>query len=112
LISWTHSRPRALSRARTVDKAQQNLPASAKPTSEEAKDYLGHILSEAFPQAKEVIEAMRVVRVVKDVTWNTLNEPGFVDWLKKQFPMRKDFQQPFEMYRAAREANKTRSGRA
>jgi hypothetical protein len=85
---------------------------SDKPTTEEAKDYLGHILSEAFPKAKEVIEAMRVIRVVKDVTWNTLNEPGFVDWLKKQFPMRKDLQQPFEMYRAAREANKTRSGQA
>jgi len=46
---------------------------------------------------------MRVVRVVKDVTWNTLNEPGFIEWLKQQFPLRKDLQQPFELYRAARE---------
>ena len=50
-------------------------------------------------------EDMRVTRVVKDVTWNTLNEPGFIDWLKKQFPLRKDLQQPFELYYAAREAH-------
>jgi hypothetical protein len=50
---------------------------------------------------------MRVTRVIKDVTWNTLNEPGFIDWLKEQFPLRKDLQQPFELYRAAREALKS-----
>jgi hypothetical protein len=56
-----------------------------------------------------VIEDMRVIRVIKDVTWSTLNEPGLVDWLKKKFPMRKDLQQPFELYHAAREAEKSRS---
>ncbi len=74
-----------------------------KPSSDEAKDYLRHVLDAAFPKAEEVVEGMRVVRVVKDVTWNTLNEPGFIEWLKQQFPLRKDLQQPFELYRAARE---------
>jgi hypothetical protein len=46
---------------------------------------------------------MRVLRVVKDVTF-TLNEPGFIEWLKGEFPLRKDLQQPFELYHAAREA--------
>ena len=50
---------------------------------------------------------MRVSRVVKDVSWNTLNEPGFVDWLKNKFPHRKDLQQPFELYHAAREKLKS-----
>jgi F0F1-type ATP synthase membrane subunit b/b' len=82
-----------------------------KPATEEAKTYLRHVLTEAFPNATEMIEGMRLTRVVKDVTWNTLNEPGFIDWLKKQFPMRKDLQQPFELYRAVREAEKSRAVR-
>jgi hypothetical protein len=77
-----------------------------RPTTEQAKDYLRHILAAAFPNADEVAEAMRVSRVVKDVTWNTLNEPGFVEWLKNQYPHRKDLRQPFELFHAAREALK------
>jgi hypothetical protein len=46
---------------------------------------------------------MRVTPVVKDITWSTLNEKGFVDWLRKQWPDRTDLRQPFEQYRAARE---------
>jgi hypothetical protein len=79
-----------------------------KLSSGEAKDYLRHILAAAFPKPDEVAERMRVTRVVKDVTWNTLNEPGFVEWLKAQFPLRKDLQQPFDLYRAAREALKSK----
>jgi hypothetical protein len=79
-----------------------------KPSTEEAKDYLRHILHAAFPKADEVAESMRIIRVVKDVTWNTLNESGFIDWLKAQFPHRKDLHQPFEQYHAAREALKSK----
>jgi hypothetical protein len=79
-----------------------------KPSTEEAKNYLRHILTIAFPRPDEVAEGMRVTRVVKDVTWNTLNEPGFIEWLKEQFPLRKDLQQPFEQYRAAREGLKSK----
>jgi len=46
---------------------------------------------------------MRVTTVIKDITWNTLNDSGFVDWLRKQWPQRTDLRQPFEQYRAARE---------
>jgi hypothetical protein len=76
---------------------------TAKPSTEDTKEYLRHTLAEAFPTAEEVVGAMKVTRVVKDITWNTLNEPGFIEWLKQQFPLRKDLQQPFELYRAARE---------
>jgi hypothetical protein len=57
-------------------------------------------------------EGMRVLRAVKDVTWNTLNEPGFIEWLKEKFPLRKDLQQPFELYHAAREALKSKPQQA
>jgi hypothetical protein len=81
-------------------------------STEQAKDYLRHVLTGAFPKAEEMAEGVRVTRVVKDVTWNTLNEPGFIDWLKEQFPLRKDLQQPFELYRAAREALKSKPRQA
>jgi len=55
-------------------------------------------------QACSDISGMRTSRVVKDVTWSTLNEPGFIEWLKEQFPMRRDLQTPFELFQAAREA--------
>jgi hypothetical protein len=85
---------------------------ATKPSTEEAKDYLRHILAAAFPKAEEMAEGMRVTRVVKDVTWSTLNEPGFIDWLKEKFPLRKDLQQPFELYHAAREALKSKPQQA
>jgi hypothetical protein len=75
----------------------------AKPTTEQAKSYLRYKLTEAFPRAQDLVAEMRVTTVVKDVTWNTLNEPGFVDWLRKQWPQRTDLKQPFEQYRATRE---------
>jgi hypothetical protein len=59
------------------------------PTAEDAKDYLRLKLAAQFPKADKVAEGMRVSRVVKDVTCNTLNEPGFIDWLKEQFPLPK-----------------------
>jgi hypothetical protein len=46
---------------------------------------------------------MRVTVVAKDITWNTLNDRGFVDWLGQQWRQRTDLRRPFELYRAARE---------
>jgi hypothetical protein len=50
---------------------------------------------------------MNGLTVVKDIIWNTLNEKGFVDWLRMQWPQRTDLKQPFEQYRAARERMNT-----
>jgi hypothetical protein len=74
-----------------------------KPTTEQAKDYLRRKLIDAFPKAQDLAGEMRVTTVIKDITWNTLNEKGFVDWLGKQWPERTDLNKPFEQYRAARE---------
>jgi hypothetical protein len=74
-----------------------------KPTTWQAKGYLLRKLTAAFPKAQDLAENMRLTPVVKDITWNTLNERGFVDWLRKQWPDRADLRQPFDQYRAARE---------
>lgn len=74
-----------------------------KPTTEQAKEYLRRKLTDAFPKAHDLAEGMRVTPVVKDITWSTLNEKGFVEWLRKQWPDRTDLREPFEQYRAARE---------
>jgi len=75
----------------------------SKPSTEQAKDYLRRKLIEAFPKAQVLAGGMRVTTVVKDITWNTLNDQGFVDWLRTQWPQRTDLKKPFEEYRAARE---------
>ena len=82
-----------------------------RPTTEEAREYLEYVLRLAFPTADKVADGMKMTRVAKDVTWSTLQDPGFVDWLRKVFPLRKDLQQPFELYRAAKgiDAAKRRS---
>jgi hypothetical protein len=74
-----------------------------KPTTEQAKEYLRRKLADAFPKAHDLAQEMRVTPVVKDITWNTLNEKGFVDWLRKQWPDRTDLRKPLGQYRAARE---------
>jgi hypothetical protein len=77
--------------------------AGEKPTMEEAKAYLAMILDKAFPDAEDICADMTIGFVTKDVTWETLNAPGFVAWLGKKFPLNKDIKKPFEEYRAARE---------
>lgn len=74
-----------------------------KPTMEEAKAYLEEILERAFPDVEEVCGEMKVKYLTKDVTWNTLNDSDFVDWLAKEFRVNKDLKKPFEEYRAARQ---------
>jgi hypothetical protein len=74
-----------------------------KPTSWQAKSYLLRKLMVVFPKAEDLAEQMSVTPVIKDITWSTLNEKGFVDWLAKQWPERSDLRQPFQLYRAARE---------
>ena len=75
-----------------------------KPTTEEAKDYLRDVLTKAFPKAEDINAGMKITKVVKDVTWTTLNSGDFIEWLTKQFPHRKDLKEPFDLYRAAKEA--------
>jgi hypothetical protein len=76
--------------------------ATQKPTAGEAKTYLTEKLKLVFPDVEKLCERMKVVFVTKDVTWETLNSPNFVDWLAKQFPVNSELKKPFEEYQAAR----------
>jgi len=82
-----------------------------KPTMEQAKNYLRRKLLSVLPDARELVEKMQIKVVVKDITWNALNEKDFVEWLRKQWPDRTDLQQPFDEYRAAASARMSGSGR-
>ena len=88
--------------ARTLPYELLDQLRRAKPTTEEAKAYLEYMLTQAFPMANEVAEAMKITRVVKDVTWATLKDSEFVEWLKKVFPLRKDLQRPIELYKSTK----------
>lgn len=72
-----------------------------KPSMEEAKAYLAQLLDNAFPQVDKVCQGMSVRFVPKDLTWETLNEPGFVEWLGKQYLANCGLQKPFDLFRAA-----------
>ncbi len=74
-----------------------------KPTMDEAKSYLAATLDHVFPGVEKLCAGMKVTFVTKDVTWETLNSPNFVEWLSKQFPVNKELKKPFEEYRAARQ---------
>jgi hypothetical protein len=74
-----------------------------KPTTEEAKTYLAAKLDREFPNVEKLCKDMAVTFITKDVTWETLNSPNFVEWLSSQFRVNKDLRKPFEEYRAARQ---------
>jgi hypothetical protein len=74
-----------------------------KPSMDEAKAYLSAKLDQAFPDVESLCAGMQVIFVTKDVTWETLNSPNFVDWLSQQFSVNKEMKKPFEEYRAARQ---------
>ena len=94
---------RDIARSPPQDLADQGI---TKPTTEQAKNYLRGKLIAAFPKTQDLADEMKVTTVVKDITWNTLNDRDFVDWLRKQWPQRTDLEQPFEQYRVARERMK------
>ena len=73
---------------------------SNKPSKDEAKSYLAHLLDGAFPPVDKLCKGMSVSFVPKDLTWETLNEPGFVDWLEKQYPANSGLKKPFDEFRA------------
>jgi hypothetical protein len=73
-----------------------------KPTMEEAKAYLEAEINRVLPTIDEVCEGMSVNLVIKDVTWATLNNKEFVDWLKQEYSHSRELKEPFESYTAAK----------
>jgi hypothetical protein len=69
---------------------------------EEAKAYLEDEIERVLPTIDDVCDGMSVTLVIKDVTWETVNNVEFVEWLKHQYKNAKELNEPFETYTAAR----------
>ena len=75
---------------------------TAKPTEEQAKAWLESELSRVFPESDTLLSNMHLDVHFRDVTFETLNEPGFGDALRKAFPF-VDWDKPFNEFNAAKE---------
>ena len=75
---------------------------SAEPTDDDIKKWLDLELAGAFPDPRSLVADMNLHVQFRDVTYETLNEPGFAKALKKAFPG-VDWDKPFDEYKAAQE---------
>jgi len=75
---------------------------TAKPTEEQAKEWLEYELSRVFPEPDKLLSNMHLDVHFRDVTFETLNEPGFGEALRKAFPF-VDWDKPFNEFNAAKE---------
>jgi hypothetical protein len=76
---------------------------SPEPTEEDAKLWLGGELDRVFPEAKALIQKMQLEVRYKDVTFETLNSPDFLESLKAALP-RVDWDKAYAEFSAAGEA--------
>jgi hypothetical protein len=60
-------------------------------------------LDKVFPKAVSLIKQMQLDVRYKDVTYETLNQPDFLDTIKRAFPV-VDWESAYEEYRAAGES--------
>ena len=74
-----------------------------KPTEEDAGLWLDAELDRVFPEAKSLIQKMQLDVRYKDVTFETLNRPDFLESVKTAFP-RVDWDKAYQEFRAAGEA--------
>lgn len=73
-----------------------------KPTEDDARRWLGVQLERVFPKAEQLIQKMELEQTYKDVTFETLNKPDFLSFIKDAFPA-VDWDRAYEEYRAAGE---------
>jgi len=62
-----------------------DLPLGA-PTNDTIKNWLNRTLDSVFPKADTLIGDMVLECDFKDITFETLNEDGFLDSIKNAFP--------------------------
>jgi hypothetical protein len=76
---------------------------TGKPTEEGARRWLDHELSRVFPKAETLIQEMRLEERFKDVTFETLNRPEFLESVKTTFPS-VDWDKAYAEFKAAGES--------
>ncbi|MFQ5853717.1 MAG: hypothetical protein ACE5JU_24425, partial [Candidatus Binatia bacterium] len=73
-----------------------------KPTEDDARSWLDSELDRVFPKAESLIQKMQLDVRYKDVTFETLNQPDFLDSIKAAFP-KFDWDKTYQEFRAAGE---------
>ena len=74
-----------------------------RPAQDDARSWLDAELDRVFPKADSLIQRMQLDVQFKDVTFETLNRPEFLEVIKAAFK-RVDWDKAFEEFRAAGEA--------
>ncbi|WP_300057986.1 hypothetical protein [Sulfitobacter sp.] len=72
----------------------------------DVKKWLENELEKAFPKSDDLIKNMTLSVDFKDVTYETLQDPHFIQAIKNAFPGQ-DWEKAHSEYRAAGEARKT-----
>jgi hypothetical protein len=72
---------------------------TAKPTKSDIRNWLNARLCKVFPSAVELTSAMTLDVSFKDVTFETLNQPEFLNTLKQAYPD-VNWDKPYENFQA------------
>jgi hypothetical protein len=75
---------------------------SEKPSEDSARRWLDFELNRVFPRAEVLIQEMKLNERFKDVTFETLNRPDFLESVKAAFPSI-DWDKAYDEFRAAGE---------
>ncbi len=75
---------------------------------DDIKQWIEEKLSSVFPDAKGLIHKMTLEDRYKDVTFETLNRPDFLESVKAAFP-RIDWDKPFHDFKAAAQAKENKA---
>lgn len=80
------------------------LGSLLNPSADDAaiRSWIEEVLGKVFPSAKDLIHKMVLEDRYKDVTFETLNRPDFLESVKAAFP-RIDWDKPFNDFKAAGE---------
>lgn len=76
-----------------------------KVTSEDVRAWIEEELASVFPSAESLVQKMILEDRYKDVTFETLNRPDFLDSVKTAFP-RIDWDKAYDEFKAAGETKK------
>jgi hypothetical protein len=94
---------------------QKNTPdalrgqiTTSKPNDDQIRAWLDAELCHAFPKPDDLIKGMTLDVQFRDVTFETLNEPGFAEKLKDEYE-HVDWEKPFTEFKAARGRDSAKS---
>jgi len=89
--------------------ARQNPPDAVlgqlltpEPSHDDLRNWIESQLREVFPDAKKLVKKMSLEERFKDVTFETLNRPDFLESVKSAFP-RVDWEKAYKEFKAAGE---------